>query len=103
MTRVRVALPHHLRTLAGVGAEVVVEVEGDAPDASIDAVLDRLERDHPALLGTVRDRATGRRRAYMRYMACGRDLSQEATDVPVPAPVAAGEEPLRLVGAIAGG
>jgi hypothetical protein len=100
VTRVRVALPHHLRGLAGVPGEVTVHVEGAA---SIDAVLDALEDDHPALAGTVRDRATGRRRPHMRYMACGRDLSHEPTDAPLPDPVAAGDEPLRLVGAISGG
>ena len=100
MSRVRVALPHHLRTLAGAGAEVTVEVDGNA---SVDAVLDRLERDHPALLGTMRDQGTGRRRPYVRYMACGRDLSHEPADAPLPAAVAAGEEPLRVVGAISGG
>ena len=99
MSRIRVALPHHLRTLAGVGPEVTVEVDG----GSVDAVLDGLERDHPALLGTIRDQGTGRRRPYVRYMACGRDLSHEPADAPLPAEVAAGEEPLRLVGAISGG
>lgn len=94
------ALPHHLRTLAGVGPEVAVEVDGDG---SVDAVLDRLERDHPALLSTIRDRGTGHRRPYVRYMACGRDLSNEPADGPLPAAVAAGEEPLRVVGAISGG
>jgi hypothetical protein len=100
MSRVRVALPHHLRTLAGVGPEVAVELDGAG---SVDAVLDRLERDHPALAGTIRDRGTGRRRPYMRYMACGRDLSHEPTDAPLPAAVTTGEEPLRVVGAISGG
>ena len=100
MSRVRVALPHHLRTLAGVGPEVAVELDGDG---SIDAVLDRLERDHPALAGTIRDRGTRRRRPYVRYMACGRDLSHEPAGAPLPAAVAAGEEPLRVVGAISGG
>jgi molybdopterin synthase sulfur carrier subunit len=100
VSRIRVALPHHLRTLAGVAPEVAVEVDGDG---SVDAVLDRLERDHPALLGTIRARGTGRRRPYVRYMACGRDLSHEPADAPLPAAVAAGEEPLRVVGAISGG
>lgn len=100
MTPVRVSLPHHLRTLAGVPAEVAVEVDGDP---SVNAVLDRLERDHPALRGTIRDPDTGRRRPYMRYMACGRDLSHEPGAAPLPGPVAAGDEPLRVVGAISGG
>jgi sulfur-carrier protein len=100
VSAVRIMLPSHLRALAGVGAEVVVQV-GDAP--TIDEVLDRLEAEHPALAGTVRDHATKRRRAYMRYMACGRDLSHEPPDAPVPDEVARGAEPLRLVGAISGG
>jgi molybdopterin synthase sulfur carrier subunit len=79
---------------------VVVEVDGDP---SVDAVLDRLERDHPALVGTIRDRDTGRRRPYIRYMACGRDLSHEPGGAPLPGPVAAGDEPLRVIGAISGG
>jgi hypothetical protein len=100
VSAIRVALPSHLRTLAGVGGEVVVQA-GEAP--TIDEVLDRLEAAHPALAGTVRDRQTRRRRPYMRYMACGRDLSHEPADAPVPDEVARGDEPLRLVGAISGG
>ena len=72
-------------------------------DLCVDAVLDGLERDIPALRGTIRDLGTGRRRPYMRYMACGRDLSHEPGGAPLPGPVAAGDEPLRLVGAISGG
>ncbi len=98
---VRVALPTHLRTLAGVGAEVVVEVAGDAPSAA-DA-LDALEAAHPALRGTIRDRRTGVRRPYMRYMACGRDLSHDDPAEPLPGPVVAGEEPFIVIGAISGG
>jgi hypothetical protein len=100
VTSVRVALPSHLRTLAGVGAEVRVDVPG-AP--TITSVLDALEAEHPQLAGTIRDRTTKKRRPFMRYMACGEDLSHEPPDRPLPDAVARGEEALRLVGAIAGG
>ena len=100
MTSVRVALPSHLRTLAGVEAEVSVAVP-DAP--TIADVLDALEAAHPRLLGTIRDRATGERRPFMRYVACGQDLSHEPPERRLPDAVAKGAEPLRLIGAIAGG
>ena len=100
MSAVRVQLPTHLRTLAGVGAEVTVEVP--APP-TLAGVMAALEEAHPALRGTIRDRATGRRRAFMRYFACGQDLSEEADDLALPPPVAEGAEALRIVGAIAGG
>lgn len=100
MTTVRIAMPAHLRTLAGADGEVAVEV-GDEP--TIRDVLDALEAAHPALRGTIRDQATGERRSFMRYFACGRDLSRESPDEPLPSPVATGDEALRVVGAIAGG
>jgi sulfur-carrier protein len=100
VSAVRVVLPSHLRTLAGTGAEVVVEVPGDP---TIAALLDALERAHPQLGGTVRDRRTGVRRAYMRYFACGRDLSHEPPGTPLPDAVVSGAEPFAVVGAIAGG
>jgi sulfur-carrier protein len=100
VTSVRVALPSHLRTLAGVGAEVRVEV-ADGP--TIADVLDGLEAAHPRLLGTIRDRASGERRPFMRYVACGQDLSHEPADRPLPDSVARGAEALRIIGAIAGG
>jgi hypothetical protein len=100
VTTVRVALPSHLRTLAGVGAEVAVEVP-DAP--TIADALDALETAHPALHGTIRDQRTGVRRPYVRYMACGRDLSHERDDAALPGPVVAGEEPFTVIGAISGG
>ena len=97
---VRVALPSHLRTLAGTGAEVSVE----APDApTIADVLDALEAAHPALRGTIRDQRTGARRAYMHYFACGRDLSHEGDDAALPGPVVVGDEPFTVIGAISGG
>ena len=100
MTSVRVALPHHLRTLAGVGAEVVVDVPGDP---TIAHVLDALEAAHPALRGTIRDPVTGQRRPFMRFVACGEDLSHAPGDVPLPTPIGLGADVLRVVGAIAGG
>lgn len=100
MTSVRVVLPSHLRTLAGVGAEVRVEV-ADPP--TLAGALDALESAHPQLRGTIRDRRTKERRPFMRYVACGRDLSHEPADHPLPEDVARGDEVLRVVGAIAGG
>ena len=96
----RVALPAHLRTLAQVGGEVELEV---APPLTQRSVLDALEARYPMLRGTIRDQATGKRRAFMRYFACGQDLSHEAADAVLPDAVAAGSEPFMVVGAIAGG
>jgi len=100
MSTIRVALPAHLRALAGVGAEISLEVP-DPPTA--DRLLDILEADHPMLRGTIREHGTRRRRAYIRYFAGGRDISFEPTDVPLPAGVIAGEDVFRVVGAISGG
>lgn len=101
MTRsVRVALPTHLRALAEVDGDVVVEVE---EPVTVDAVLDALEAAHPTLQGTIRDHDTGERRAFLRYFACGEDLSHDPPDRPLPEAVRSGEEVFRVVGAIAGG
>ena len=100
MTNVTVALSTHLRTLAGVDGDVAVEVDGEV---TADAVLDRLEAAHPALRGTIRDQRTKQRNSYMRYFADGRDISREPADAPLPDAVRDGREPLRIVGAIAGG
>ena len=100
MSAVRIALPAHLRTLAGVGAEVRVAVPA-AP--TIADALDALEAAHPALAGTIRDHATGARRAHLRYMADGADLTHAPADARLPDAVARGEEPFRIVGAISGG
>ncbi len=97
---IRVVLPVHLRTLANVQGEV--EVELDAP-ASLAAVLDALETRYPALRGTIRDPATGKRRPFVRFFACGEDLSHDRSDAPLPPPIAAGTEPLLVVGAMSGG
>jgi molybdopterin synthase sulfur carrier subunit len=97
---IRVMLPTHLRTLARVGAEVTVEVEGPATQG---AVLEALERVYPMLRGTIRDQITQQRRPFVRFFACQQDLSHEAPDALLPAAVASGEEPFLVVGAIAGG
>ncbi len=97
---IRVLLPHHLRTLAGTGREVEVVVTGPP---TLQSVLDALEADHPALRGTVRDPATGRRRPFIRFYACEEDLSHDPPDRVLPASVVEGREPLHVVGAMAGG
>lgn len=97
---IRVVLPHHLRTLAGTGADVVVEV---AEPVTIAAVLDALEARYPPLRGTIRDHRTGVRRAFIRYFAAGDDLSFEPPDAVLPTAVVGGAEPFRILGAIAGG
>ncbi len=97
---IRVELPAHLRTLAQVGAEVKLHVEAPVTTRS---VIDALEADYPALRGTVRDYVTQRRRPFVRFFACGQDLSHESPDAPLPEAVASGAEPLLIVGAIAGG
>ncbi len=97
---IRVMLPANLRTLARVGGEVTVEIEGGA---SVSSVLDAIEARYPMLRGTIRDQATGQRRPYVRYFACEQDLSHDPPDTPLPEPVVAGAEPLLVVGAIAGG
>ena len=97
---VRVILPVHLRTLARVGDEVVVEVGGAVTQG---AVLGALEARYPVLRGTIRDHATRRRRPFIRFFACGEDYSNDPPDAPLPGPVASGAEPYLIVGAIAGG
>jgi len=97
---IRVVLPQHLRTLAHVGKEVALEVAGPA---TLGAVLDALETAYPVLRGTLRDHATQQRRPLIRFFAFGQDLSHQPVDAPLPDGVAAGAEPLRIVGAMAGG
>ena len=97
---IRVVLPAHLRTLAGVDSEVKIDVEGVATQRS---VLDALEAGYPALRGTIRDQVTQQRRAFVRFFACEEDLSHESPDAPLPAAVAMGDEPFLVVGAMAGG
>ena len=97
---IRVTLPPHLRKLARVDGDVQLDIEGEVTQRS---VLDALEARFPMLRGTIRDHATQRRRAFVRFFACGEDLSHQAPDTPLPDAVAKGAEPFMIVGAIAGG
>jgi sulfur-carrier protein len=97
---IRVVLPYHLRTLAQVAGEVQLEV---ADPVTLRSALDALEARFPMLRGTIRDHDTQKRRAFLRFYACEQDFSNEPPDTPLPAAVAAGAEPLLVVGALAGG
>lgn len=97
---IRVVLPFHLRTLAGVDGEVDLAVDGAVTQASI---LDALEARYPMLSGTIRDHATGRRRPLVRFFACNEDVSHAPPDAPLPDSVASGAEAFVIIGAIAGG
>jgi hypothetical protein len=97
---IRVILPHHLQTLARTGREVTIQVDGPVTQR---ALLDALEAQYPALRGTIRDHVTRERRAFIRFFACGQDLSHEEPDEPLPDAVVRGSEPYRVVGAMAGG
>ena len=97
---IRVVLPAHLKNLAKVSGEVRLEV---ADPVTQRLVLDALETAYPMLLGTIRDRQTGKRRAFVRFYACEEDLSNEAPDAPLPERVVAGAEPFIILGAMAGG
>lgn len=97
---IRVVLPAHLRTLARVEGEVQLVVAGPVTQRSL---LDALESRYPMLRGTIRDQVTHQRRPFIRFFACQEDLSNDAPESPLPTAVAAGQEPLRIVGALAGG
>jgi hypothetical protein len=97
---IRVLLPQHLRTLAQVGGEVEVEVNGQV---TLRSVLDALESRYPVLRGTIRDQGTLQRRAFLRFFACEEDWTHEPPDAPLPNAVASGQEPFIVIGAIAGG
>ncbi|PYI91123.1 MAG: hypothetical protein DMF03_03885 [Verrucomicrobia bacterium] len=97
---IRVVLPTHLRTLARVSGEVQLDLDGHATQR---AVLDALEAKYPMLRGTIRDHGSQRRRPFVRFFACGEDLSHEPPDTPLPEVVANGTEPFFIIGAIAGG
>ena len=97
---IRVVLPHHLQTLAQASKEVHLQVEGPT---TLNSVLDTLEAQYPMLRGTIRDHLTHQRRAYLRFFACGEDLSLDPPDTPLPEAVATGAQPFRVVGAMAGG
>lgn len=97
---IRVALPLHLRTLAGVNGDVELEVDGEVTRASI---LDALEARYPMLRGTIRDHVGGQRRPFLRFFACGEDITHEPADAPLPQAIASGAETFYVIGAIAGG
>jgi sulfur-carrier protein len=97
---IRVMLPQHLRTLAHVGSEVQLELDGPV---TLRSVLDALEARYPMLRGTIRDQVTQQRRPFLRFFACEEDLSHEPADAPLPDAVASGKEPFIVIGAIAGG
>jgi len=97
---IRVVLPAHLRALVRSGGEISLDLTGEATQRS---VLDAIEATFPVLRGTIRDHVTQRRRPFVRFFACERDLSHEAPDAPLPEEVASGTEPFLIVGAMAGG
>lgn len=97
---IRVEMPYHLRNLARVSGEVTLDVDGPPTQR---AVLDALEARYPMLRGTVRDHTNGQRRPFLRFFACGQDLSFQAPDELLPDAVATGAEPFLIIGAIAGG
>jgi hypothetical protein len=97
---IRVVLPAHLRILAHVDGDVMLDM---APPVTLAAMLEAVETLYPMLRGTIRDRVTGKRRPYMRFFACGQDLSHEAADAVMPEAIASGAEPFLIVGALAGG
>jgi molybdopterin synthase sulfur carrier subunit len=97
---IRVVLPHHLRTLAKVGDEVAVDLNGTV---TVHAVINALEEKYPMLRGTIREHGTLKRRPLVRFFACGEDISHESTDTPLPDAIVKGAEPFFVMGAIAGG
>lgn len=97
---VRVAIPPHLQTLARVDGEIRVEVPGEV---TVSSVLHAVETAYPMLRGTIRNHNSERRRAFIRFFACGQDLSHDPPDQPLPPEVASGRDPLCVIGAIAGG
>ena len=97
---IRVVLPPHLRGLARISGEVQLDLPAPVTQRS---VVDGLENLYPVLCGTIRDHVTQRRRPFLRFFACGEDLSHESPDAPLPDAVLSGTEPLLIVGAIAGG
>jgi hypothetical protein len=99
-SQIRVLLPQHLRTLAQVQGELLVEV---AAPATVRSILDALEARYPVLRGTIRDHVTLERRPFLRFFACEEDLSHDSPDTHLPDAVASGKEPLLIIGAIAGG
>ena len=97
---IRVVLPAHLKSLARVNDEVQVDIDGTV---TMSTVVAAIEARYPMLLGTIRDHTTHKRRPFIRYFACQRDLSHDSPDAPLPEPIANGSEPLLIIGAMAGG
>jgi len=97
---IRVVLPHHIRTLAKVGDEVTVDLNGNG---TVKSLLDALEEKYPVLRGTIREHATLKRRPLVRFFVCGEDISHQSPDAPLPPPIIKGEEPFFVIGAISGG
>lgn len=97
---IRVTMPHHLRTLAGVSGELTFDLAAPVTQA---AVLDALEAAYPMLRGTTRDQVTKERRAFVRFFVCGEDWSHVSAETPLPDAIVNGSEPFRIIGAMAGG
>jgi len=97
---IRVAMPAHLRTLAGVNGDVTVDIDGEVTRRSI---LDALEKCYPMLRGTIREHVSGQRRPFLRFFACGEDITHNSPDDPLPQEIVSGREPFYVIGAIAGG
>ena len=97
---IRVVMPAHLRTLAGVSGEIELQVEGDVTRRSI---INALEKSYPMLKGTIRDHVSGERRPFLRFFVCGEDITHNSPDDPLPQEIASGTEPFYVIGAIAGG
>jgi sulfur-carrier protein len=95
-----VVLPAHLRTLAGVRGDVTLAVEGEV---TRDSILNALESQYPMLRGTIREHVSGERRPFLRFFACGEDVTHNSPDDPLPQEIASGVEPFYVIGAIAGG
>jgi hypothetical protein len=97
---IRVILPAYLQRLANIGKEIQIELE---KDASISMLLDRIEDQYPMFKGTIRDHNSGERREYLRFFACGLDISHSSMDATLPGEVLEGKEPFRIIGAMSGG
>ncbi|HUE81385.1 MAG TPA: MoaD/ThiS family protein [Pyrinomonadaceae bacterium] len=97
---ITVVLPAHLRSLAGVKGDVSLEIDGEVTRR---AILDALETRYPMLRGTIREHVSGERRPFLRFFACGEDVTHESPDAPLPPQIASGAEPFYVIGAIAGG
>ena len=100
---IRVAMPMHLRTLAGVDGDVTLQVGEIEGEVTRRMVLDALEAQYPMLCGTIRQHVSGERRPFLRFFACGEDITHKSPDAPLPPEIASGAEPFYIIGAIAGG